>query len=113
MRLPLSRLPIAALALAASSMSAQPTVTLRSIERLDPALDALVPPNARLEQLADSFDWTEGPVWRRSGGYLLFSDIPKNTIYKWKDGEGLSVFLRPAGYTGPTPAGRELGSNAL
>ena len=104
---------LAALALAASSMTAQPTKTLGSIERLDAALDALVPPNARLEQLADGFDWTEGPVWRKSGGYLLFSDIPKNTIYKWKDGEGLSVFLRPAGYAGPTPSGHELGSNAL
>jgi len=52
-------------------------------------------------------------VWRSRGGYLLFSDIPHNTIYKWKDGEGLSVFLRPAGFTGPNPPGRELGSNGL
>ena len=83
------------------------------IERLDPALDALVPRDARIEKLAEGFQWSEGPVWRKSGGYLLFSDIPSNTIYKWKDGEGISVFLRPAGYTGPTPFGRELGSNGL
>jgi gluconolactonase len=84
-----------------------------SIERLDPALDALVPANARVEQLADGFDWSEGPVWRRSGGYLLFSDVPRNTIYRWREGEGLTVFLRPAGYTAPDPPGRELGSNGL
>ena len=84
-----------------------------SIERLDPALDALVPTNARVEQLADGFDWSEGPVWRRSGGYLLFSDVPRNTIYRWREGEGLTVFLRPAGYTAPDPPGRELGSNGL
>ena len=84
------------------------------IDRLDPAFDALVPPNARVEKLAEGFDWTEGPVWRKSGGYLLFSDIPKNTIYRWKEGEGLSVFLRPAGYAlGTTPPGREIGSNGL
>lgn len=93
-----------------------------TIERLDPALDALVPPHARIEQLAEGFDWAEGPVWRRndasssdasSGGHLLFSDVPRNAIYRWQEGEGLRVFLRPAGYTGPNPPGRELGSNGL
>jgi gluconolactonase len=84
------------------------------IERLDPAFDALVSRDAKVEQLAQGFDWTEGPVWRKSGGYLLFSDIPKNTVYRWKEGEGLSIFLRPAGYnTGTTPPGRELGTNGL
>jgi gluconolactonase len=86
---------------------------LGGIARLDPALDALIPKDAQLEKLAEGFDWTEGPVWRKSGGYLLFSDIPKNTIYRWKEGAGLAVFLRPAGYTEADPAGRELGSNGL
>jgi gluconolactonase len=83
------------------------------IERLDPAFSALVPADARIERLAEGFDWAEGPVWRRSGEYLLFSDVPGNTIYRWREGDGLRVFLRPAGYSGPTPAGRELGSNGL
>src|SRR5262249_55145528 len=92
---------------------AQSSAAIGRIERLDPAFDALVPRDARIEKLADGFAWTEGPVWRKSGGYLLFSDIPNNTIVRWKPGEGISVFLRPAGYTGPTPLGRELGSNGL
>jgi gluconolactonase len=92
--------------------SAQVT-TVGSLERLDPAFSALVSPDARIEKLAEGFDWAEGPVWRRSGGYLLFSDVPKNTIYRWEEGKGLSVFLRPAGYIGPNPPGRELGSNGL
>jgi gluconolactonase len=96
----------------AHQASAQVT-TVGSLERLDPAFSALVSPDARIEKLAEGFDWSEGPVWRRSGGYLLFSDVPKNTIYQWQEGKGLRVFLRPAGYTGPTPAGRELGSNGL
>jgi gluconolactonase len=90
-----------------------PLPVVGSIERLDPALDALVAPDARIEKLADGFAWSEGPVWRRSGGYLLFSDIPRNTIYRWKEDRGLSIYLRPAGYAGATPAGRELGSNGL
>jgi gluconolactonase len=92
---------------------AQSSAPIGRIERLDPAFDALVPRDARIEKLADGFAWTEGPVWRKNGGYLLFSDIPNNTIVRWKEGEGISVFLRPAGYTGPTPLGRELGSNGL
>lgn len=83
------------------------------IERLDPALDALIPQGARLETVASGFDWTEGPVWRKSGGYLLFSDIPQNTVHRWKEGEGLSIFLRPAGYIREDPAGLELGTNGL
>jgi gluconolactonase len=92
--------------------------TVGAIERLDPALDRLVSPGARIEQLARGFQWAEGPVWRRdaggaAGGYLLFSDVPGNTIYRWQDGRGLSVFLRPSGFAGPNPPGRELGSNGL
>ena len=86
---------------------------VRSIERLDPALDALVAPDAKIELLADGFDWTEGPVWSKSGGYLLFSDIPRNAIHQWKDGQGVSLYMRPAGYAGSSPYGRELGSNGL
>ncbi|MEO6526758.1 MAG: SMP-30/gluconolactonase/LRE family protein [Gemmatimonadaceae bacterium] len=85
-----------------------------SVERLDPALDALIPPNARVERLAGGFAWTEGPIWRRDKGYLLFSDIPNNTIYRWSERQGVTVFLRPAGYAGPAdPPGRELGSNGI
>jgi proline-specific peptidase len=83
------------------------------IERLDPALDALIAPDSPIEQLASGFEWSEGPVWRSSGRYLLFSDVPRNTIYKWQEGAGLSVFLRPAGYIGVNPPGRELGTNGL
>ena len=85
----------------------------QAIERLDPAIDALIPRDARLEELARGFSWSEGPVWRPRTGDLLFSDVPRNTIFRWKQGEGLSVFLRPSGSTGPNPPGRELGSNGL
>lgn len=52
-------------------------------------------------------------MWRKSGGYLLFSDIPRNTIFKWQQGAGVSIYMRPAGYSGATPVGWELGSNGL
>jgi gluconolactonase len=83
------------------------------IERLDPKLDNLIAPDAKLEKLAEGFDWSEGPVWIRDGSYLLFSDVPTNTVYKWKEGDGVKPFLKPSGYTGSKPRGGEPGSNGL
>lgn len=81
------------------------------IERLDPAIDALIPPDAGLERLADGFDWSEGPVWVSDGGYLLFSDIPPNRIYRWSEADGVSLFMRPSGYDGERTDLAEPGSN--
>src|SRR3989442_10031026 len=84
------------------------------IVRLDTRLDKLVPRDAKLEKIADGFTWVEGPVWNREGRYLLFSDIPKNSVFKWKESEGVSLFLNPSGYTGSAPfEGQEPGSNGL
>lgn len=87
--------------------------TLGKIVREDPRLDALIPPDARIEVLGTGFEWSEGPVWVRDGGYLLFSDIPRNSVMKWKEGEGITLFMKPSGYTGVAPYGREPGSNGL
>jgi len=87
--------------------------TFGRIERLDPGLDELIAPGARIEKLAEGFDWSEGPIWIKEGGYLLFSDVPQNVIYRWKPGQGISEFLKPSGYTGSIPRGGEPGSNGL
>ncbi len=96
-----------------SSAGTIPYPTFGSLERLDPQFDQLIAPDAKLEKLAEGFDWSEGPVWMKSGGYVLFSDVPSNKVFKWKDGQGVSVFLEPSGYTGGTPRGGEPGSNGL
>lgn len=84
------------------------------IVRLDSALDAIVPKEAQMERLADGFEWSEGPVWSKSGKYVLFSDIPRNRIMKWQDGSGISVFIDKAGYTGAAKfTGGEPGTNGL
>jgi gluconolactonase len=87
--------------------------SLGTIERLDPRFDELVAPDAVIEKLAEGFEWSEGPVWVPRDGHLLFSDIPNNAVMKWQAGEGISVFLKPAGYTGQAPRGGEPGSNGL
>jgi gluconolactonase len=84
-----------------------------SIERLDPALDEIVPPAAKIEKLAGGFTFTEGPVWIHEG-YLLFSDIPNNVIRKWTPNGEVSVFLEKSGYEGTdAPPGAFIGSNGL
>jgi gluconolactonase len=65
------------------------------IVRRDPALDAIVPLDAKIEKLAEGFQFTEGPVWVPDG-YLLFSDPNNNTIYRWSDDEGVSVYRAKA-----------------
>jgi gluconolactonase len=88
--------------------------TIGKIERFDPAFDKLVPPNATIEVLGGGFDWSEGVVWIKDGGYALFSDIPTNKIMKWEPGKGISLFKEKVGYTGSEPfKGMEPGTNGL
>lgn len=85
------------------------------IERLNPKINQIVPANAQIERPAKGadFKWTEGPVWIHAG-YLLFAEIPSNSIRKWVPGDGLSVFMQPSGYKGSTPfGGPESGSNGM
>jgi gluconolactonase len=70
------------------------------IQRKDPALDAIIAPDARIEKLAGGFLFTEGPVWVRDGGYLLFSDPNNNVIYRWSEEDGVSVYRTHSGYAG-------------
>jgi len=88
--------------------------SMGAIERKDPRFDKLIPKDAVIEKLADGFHWAEGPVWvPRDGGYLLFSDIPKNIIWKWTEKDGKEIFMTPSGYTGIKRRLGEPGSNAL
>src|SRR5215472_10534875 len=84
----------------------------QEIQRLDPALDQLVPPNAKLERVATGFNkWTEGPAWTHEGS-LLFAVIPANRIMIWSPGKEQQIFMEPSGYTGSAPyGGPEPGSN--
>ena len=77
------------------------------------AFRQLVPPGAEVERLAEGFTWSEGPVWRPAEGDLLFSDVPENTVYRWSDADGLSVYLRPSGLAFASGHAGDTGSNGL
>jgi gluconolactonase len=81
--------------------------------RVDPAIDRIVPEDARIEHLAAGFSFGEGPVWLPEG-VLLFSDPDDNRIYRWSDDLGVSVFRTKSGYSGPDIGEyRQAGSNGL
>src|SRR4051812_15087255 len=97
----------------ASILSAATPRTIGQIKRIDPALDSLLSSDEKLEVIGEGFLWCEGPVWIRDGGFLLFSDIPRNAIVRWDSKDGCRTFIKPSGYTGNDPRGGESGSNAL
>ena len=68
----------------------------------------------KIERLAEGFAWSEGPVWvPEDGGFLLFSDVPRNVVHRWTEKDGLSDWLKPSGYTQTPSRKGESGSNGL
>jgi gluconolactonase len=101
-------------ALAVETAVAAETIAEASIDRWDPAMDAIVPKDWKIEKLAEGFGWAEGPIWVKNGGYLLFTDVPGNKMWKWSEKGGLEKFLDPSGAAHPDPAvWREAGANGL
>jgi gluconolactonase len=98
---------VTALAIALANVQTRAAEPAHAVIRIDPALDQIVAADARLEMLkTDYFGLTEGPVWIQQDrtGYLLFSDIGANVIYKWTLDGALTVFLDKSGYTGDLAA---------
>jgi len=104
-----------ALALAAIGCTPKKEIkTIGSIERLDPAIDAIIAADVQPEIIAEGFNWAEGPLWLEDQQALIFSDVPENVIYKWTEAGGKEVYLTPSGYTGESAHySEEPGSNGL
>jgi gluconolactonase len=110
----LATLGTAACAAAPPPPTAPTRIEEATIDRWDPAMDAIVPADWKIEKLAEGFGWAEGPIWGKNGGYLLFTDVPGNKMWKWSDKGGLEKFLDPSGAANPdTNVWREAGANGL
>lgn len=88
-------------------------INIGIVERLDPALDAILDPKAQAEIISEGYQWSEGPLWIESQQMLIFSDVPRDTIYKWTEGNRKEVYLTPSGYSDIIKRGGEMGSNGL
>ena len=94
--------------------SAAAETPVGQVERLDARLDGLIPRGAAFETVIEGHAWTEGPLWDRHDGSLLFSDVPRNAIFRFREGAGVARLLSASGYSGSKAfAGREPGSNGL
>lgn len=110
-------LPIAASSLLLSVLTAQqsygnvfsdtPAIVSKNAKVEQPdGIKAIASNNAKVEKLSDGFQFIEGPVWNPDG-FLLFSDIPADTIYKWTSDNQVSVFRQPAGHSNGNTLDRE------
>jgi len=59
----------------------------------------LVAPDSRLELVKSGFTFTEGPVWSAVERCLIFSDIPADEMWRWRENEGFSLFRKPSNMT--------------
>jgi gluconolactonase len=84
-----------------------------AIIRLDSAVNSLIPADAKIEIIASGFDWAEGPLWLKDQQALIFSDVPKNKIWRWSEKDSLTVYLDPSGFMGNIVGMKEPGSNGL
>src|SRR4051794_4199197 len=83
-----------------------------SIERLDPALDAILPATAIIEKIGGGFNFTEGPLWR-ADGHLWFSDVTGNVVRSITPGGEVKVLIEKAGGETNAPAGSFIGPNGM
>jgi gluconolactonase len=106
-------LPVCALAgvLLLPPVEGQPAPS-GSVRRLDPVLDNLISASAKVEKVAGNFGFTEGPLWVRRDGSLLFSDLQNNAIMQWTQDGKVTVFRKPV-FAGPYQDGAQIGSNGL
>ena len=101
--LTMRKLSIVFLSILAVVLAAAQNQEWSLVVRLNPAIDDIVPAGAKVETMVggENFSVLEGPVWVKRGGYLLFSDMAANVIYKWSPEDGkVSVFLPYSGWTG-------------
>jgi len=78
--------------------------TYEAIGAIEVASDDLISKDAKIEKLGGNYMWSEGPVWINKGGYLLFTDVPGNTIYKFAEDEGITTWMTPSGHPDPKPS---------
>jgi gluconolactonase len=99
--------------------TSSPFPVVGELKQFDAELAKVIKSGTPIQKISeDKFQWSEGPVWVpgnvKESGYLLADDVPKNTMYRWSEKDGLTVFLQPSGLENPDPKiFREPGANGL
>lgn len=101
----------AAPAIVAQEAPQAPAPAAMTIERLDPALDAVLAPGTAIERVATGFLFTEGPMWH--DGRLWFSDVRGDKLWAMTPEGQTELVMANAGGLANPPSGAVIGSNAL
>jgi gluconolactonase len=74
-----------------------------SIVVYDDSILNIIDTQAEIQYLVDSLSVAEGPLWDENSSSLLFTQVPKNKIYKWNEQDGFNVYISPSGFTNYAP----------
>ena len=66
-----------------------------SVQINDPRMADVIPADAQRETISDEFEFIEGPIWHPQEKHLTFSDIPGNRLYRYQEGQGVSIYREP------------------
>lgn len=100
------------LAVSCSAQSSAKPLSVGKIIRLDPAFDALVPKDSKIERVATGFNFTEGPLWRPED-ILWFSDVPGNVVRSLTPAGQVKVIIQRAGGVATSASGAFIGPNGM
>jgi gluconolactonase len=73
-----------------------PMKASKDFEIADESFREVLRRDSAVRRICKDLKFTEGPVWMKGKKCLLFSDIPADTIYRWSQADGLSVFRKPS-----------------
>ncbi|MEE4216478.1 MAG: SMP-30/gluconolactonase/LRE family protein [Xanthomonadales bacterium] len=90
-------LSLSTLLISLSAVAGEDYPEVGDVQRFSPDLDNLLAPGAVIQRLTgDAFQWSEGPVWVPGENYVLLSDVPTSTVWKWSEHGGLEAFMKPS-----------------
>ncbi|MXZ19073.1 MAG: SMP-30/gluconolactonase/LRE family protein [Caldilineaceae bacterium SB0665_bin_25] len=67
-----------------------------NVEIRDEKFRAVVGGDVEIEEVGSGFEFTEGPIWNHVEKHLIFSDIPGNTMRRWRPDGGIETWRRPS-----------------
>lgn len=106
-------LPLAGLSAAQAATGWPADLPQQPVEVRDAAMLQVIDADATLEVLSSGHRWAEGPVAEPGTDAVLFSDVPKNQIWRWSAETGPVLYLMPSGATGYKTSVLGQGSNGL
>ncbi|HEV7801903.1 MAG TPA: SMP-30/gluconolactonase/LRE family protein, partial [Burkholderiales bacterium] len=67
-----------------------------NIEIRNPGFKDIVGEDVRVEQVATGFGFTEGPVWDKARGQLIWSDMKHDHMRCWSAQRGVQTYRKPS-----------------